>query len=94
MDEESISDANKVTVDTFSHTSNKQSKNANTTFTSEKLDKSGKLEDTLMDFTISNVKYYVSNSVNTRDAQVNLTRNPKTLTHTSNANLNKIYCLA
>ena len=47
MDEESISDANNVTADTFSHTSNTQRENANSIFISEKLDKSDELADTL-----------------------------------------------
>ena len=51
IEEESISDSNNLTVDTFSHTSNTQIENANEIFTSEKLDKLYKLEDTLKDFT-------------------------------------------
>ena len=46
MDEESISDANNVTSDTFSHTPNTQRENANAIFTSEKLNKLDDLEDT------------------------------------------------
>ena len=57
-------DANNVPADTFSHTSNTQIKNANAIFTSEKLDKSDELEDTLKDLTISNAEYYVSKSEN------------------------------
>ena len=43
IEEESIADANNVTADTFSHTSNTQREDFNATFTSEKLDKSDKL---------------------------------------------------
>ena len=53
-----IQDANKITVDTFSHTSNTQRYNANTIFTSEKLDKSDELADALKDPTINDTKYY------------------------------------
>ena len=51
MGEESISDANIVMADTFSHKSNTQRENTNSIFTSEKLDKSDNLEDTLKDLT-------------------------------------------
>ena len=61
MEEESILDANNVTVDTFSHMPNTQRDNANTIFTSEKLDKSDDLADALENFTINNTKYYASN---------------------------------
>ena len=44
MKEESISDANNVTVVNFSHMSNTQRENANEIFTSEKLDKLDNLE--------------------------------------------------
>ena len=57
---ESILDANNVTADTFSHTSNSQKDNANAIFTSEKLDKSDELEDALKDLTINNAEYYES----------------------------------
>ena len=84
MDEESILDANNATADNFSHTPNTRRENANGIFTSGKLDKSVELADTLKDLTINNSKYYVSNSVTTSDAQDDLTRNLKTVTHTSN----------
>ena len=50
---EEESDANNVTVDTFSHTSNTQRENTNTIFTSEKLDKLDKLSEMLNDLTIN-----------------------------------------
>ena len=53
-------------------------------FTSEKLDKSDKLADTLNDLTTNYAKYYVSNSVTAIDTHSNLTRNPTPVTHTSN----------
>ena len=49
VDEESISYANNVSANTFSHTSVTQRDNVNAIFTSEKLDKSDKLVDTLKD---------------------------------------------
>ena len=49
-----------------------------------KLYKSDKLAYALKDLTINNAKYYASNSAITSDAQSNLTRDPKTFTHTRN----------
>ena len=51
-------DANNVTADTFSHTSNTQRKNKNAIFNSEKLDKLDDLADALKDFTINDAEYY------------------------------------
>ena len=59
MDEESISDANNITEDTFSHTSNTQGNNTNVIFTSDNIDKLDDLEDTLKDLKINNNTYYV-----------------------------------
>ena len=84
MEEESISDANSVTVNTFSHTSSTQRDNASTIFTSEKLDKLDALVDALNDLTIKYPKYYESNSATASDAQGDPTRDPKTVTHASN----------
>ena len=84
MDKESIFDANNVTVDTFSHTSNKQKENANAIFTSENLDKLDNLSDVLNYLTINNAEHYASNSTKAGDAKGNLTRDPKTVIHTSN----------
>ena len=81
--EESISDANDITADTFIHASNTQRENANTIFTSEKIDKSDDLEDTLKNLTINNAEYYVSNSATTIDAKGDSASNSKTVTHTS-----------
>ena len=58
MEEESILDANNITADIFSHTSNKQIENANTIFTSEKLDKLDKLANALKDLKINDAGYY------------------------------------
>ena len=51
-------DANNATADNFSHTPNTQRENANAIFTSEKLDKSDELADTLENLTINDTKYY------------------------------------
>ena len=83
MDKESISDAENVTADTFSHTSNTQIDNANAIFTSEKLDKSDELADKLKDLTINDAQYYVSNSATANDAKGDPASDPKTVTHTS-----------
>ena len=58
VEEESVSDCNNVTADTFSHMSNTQRENANAIFTSEKLDKLDELADALKNLTISTTKYY------------------------------------
>ena len=83
MEEESITDAKNVTADAFSHASNEHRENANTTFTSEKLDKSDELVDTVNNLTINDAEYYEPNTETASDAQGNLTRNPKK-NHTSN----------
>ena len=86
MEEESISDANNVTVDTFMHTSNTHRENSNAIFTTENIDKLDKLEDSLEDLTINDAKYYESNTAIKIDSQGDLTRNPDTVIHTSNGN--------
>ena len=86
VEQESILDVNNVTADTFSHTSNTQRQNSNTIFTSEKLDKSDDLEDALQYLTINDAKYYESNTATAIDAQVDLTCNQETVTHTINGN--------
>ena len=88
-------------MDTFSHMPNTKRENENMIFTSNKIDKSDELLYALRNLTINNAIYYVSNSATARDAQVNLTCNPKTVTNTinrkekvtdtSNGNLNKNY---
>ena len=85
-EESSIADDNKVTVDTFSHISNTQRENGNAIFTSEKLDKSDELADTVQNLKTNNTKYYESNIATASDAQGDFTRNPETVTHTSNGN--------
>ena len=82
-DKESKSDANNVTADTSSHTLNTQRYNANAIFTSEKLDKSDELADTLKYLTINDAEYYVANSATKNDAKGDPASNPKTVTHTS-----------
>ena len=84
MEEESITDANSISVDTFSHAYSAQRENANAIFTSEKLDKSDELVDAVNNLTINDAKYYESSTATTSDAQGNLTINPETVTHTSN----------
>ena len=86
MEEESITYATHVTVDTFSHASSAQRENPNTIFTSERLDKSDDLVDAVKNLTIYDAEYYESNTATSSDAQVDLTRNPETVNHTSNGN--------
>ena len=68
IEEESISDANNVNADTFSHASNTQRENVNAIFTSEKLDKSDDLIEAVNILTINNSKYYESNTATAGDA--------------------------
>ena len=83
MEEESILDANNINVDTFSHMSNTKRQNTDAIFTGEKLDKPDDLADELKYLTINGAGYYISNSVSANDIHGNLTRNLKTVTHTS-----------
>ena len=84
MEEESILDANNMPADIFSHTPNTQRENTKAIFTSKKLDKLDDLVDALKYLTINNAKYYASNSATASDTQGDFTRDPKTVTHTSN----------
>ena len=58
-----------VIADTFSQTSNTQIENANAILTSEDLNKSDKLVETLEDLTINDAEYYVSDSANANDTK-------------------------
>ena len=88
-------------MDTFSNMPNTKRENENMIFTSDKIDKSDELLYALKNLTINNAIYYASNSGTARDAQVNLTYDPKTVTNTinrkekvtdtRNGNLNKKY---
>ena len=84
MEEESIIDADNIPADTFSHTSSSQRENANTIFTSEKLEKPDELVDVVKKLKINNAKYYESNTEITSETQDNLTSYPGAVTHTSN----------
>ena len=101
MEEEYLLDTNNVTMDTFSHMPNTKRENENVIFTSNKIDKSDELLYALKNLTIKNTIYYASNSATATDSQVNITRDPKTVTNTINSkekvtdtrngNLNKNY---
>ena len=86
MEEKSIIYANTITMDISSHASNAQRENSNAIFTSEKLDKSDELVDAVKILTINDTRYYESNTATVSDAQVNLTHNSETFTHTCNRN--------
>ena len=83
-------DAHNVTADNFSQMSNTLRENANAILTSEKLDKSDELAETLKDLTINNAEYYVSNSANVNNAKGNPVRYLKTVTHTSDGKKRKV----
>ena len=86
IEEESISDANYDTAYKSSHAYNTQRENANTIFTSEKIDKPDGLVDAVNNLTINNDGYYKSNTATTSYSQGDLTRNTETVNHTSNKN--------
>ena len=77
-------DANNITTDTFSHASISQRENANAVFTSDNLENLDKLVDAVNNLTVNDAKYYQSKTATESDAQVNLTSDPETVTHTSN----------
>ena len=58
MEEVSIMDANRVTVDTFSHASIAQRENKNAILTIEKIEKLDELVDAVNNLTINNAGYY------------------------------------
>ena len=77
MEEESIINAHNVTANTFVHASIVQREISNMIFTSEKLDKSDELVDSVKNLTINDAKFYESNTATASDAQCNLTSNPE-----------------
>ena len=76
VEEESIVDAKKTTVDTFIYAPNTYRQNANAIFTREKLDKSEKLAYAVKNLTINDAKYYELNTANASEAQGNFAGNP------------------
>ena len=82
-EQESITGANNVTSDAFSHTFSSQKENADTVFTSEKLNKLDKIVNAINNLTI-NYTLYELNTEAASDAQGDLTNDPYTVTHTSN----------
>ena len=86
MQQKSITDSNNVTQDAFSHASDAQRENTNSIYTGDKLYKSDKQVDSVKNSKINDAKYYESNTATVSDAQVNLTHNSETFTHTCNRN--------
>ena len=84
MEEQSITNAKNDTVDTFSHAYSAQRENYNAIFTSEMLENSDELVDSVNNLTINDPKHYKSDTVTASDAQGDLTRDSETVTHTSN----------
>ena len=70
-------------MDTFSHVSSAQIENSNVIFTSKKLKKSDELVDAVKNLEINNAICYDSSTETASYAQVQLTSNPETVTHTS-----------
>ena len=65
--------------------------NAKKIFTSENINKSDELVDTVKNLTINDAEYYESNIATGSDAQGGLTRNPETVNHTSKGKFEKNY---
>ena len=82
-EEESITGANNVTADAFTHVLSSQRDNSDTIFTHEKLDESENLVNAINNLTINTSGYELNKAI-TSDSQVNLTSNPDTVTHKSN----------
>ena len=87
-EEETITGANNVTDDTFSHASSSQRENLNAIFTIEKLEKSDELVDEVKNLKINNSGYEL-NTATASDVQGDLTSNTDTVTHTSNGMLDQ-----
>ena len=68
----------------LNHASSAQRGNANTIFTSDKLEKSDELVVEVKNLTINDAEYYESITVIESDAQGDLTSDIETITHTSN----------
>ena len=88
-EEGEITDANNVTNDTWSLVSSSQRENLNAMFTSEKLEKSDELVDAVKNMKMNDVGYEL-NTTTKSDAQVNITRNLDTVTHTINGIIDQI----
>ena len=82
-EEEAITDANNNTADTCRHVSNSHRENSNAVFTSGKIEKSNNLVNAVNNMAINDVGYEL-NIATVSNAQVHLTSNPDTVTHTSN----------
>ena len=85
MEEESITDSNNFTADTFSCESIVQRENANAIVTSYKIDKLDELVDAVKNLTIKDAEYYESNTAIASDSK-GVILNPETVNHTINRN--------
>ena len=84
MDDYNITlDSHSVTEDNFRHTSNTQRENANKILTSEKVDKSDALAETLKGSKINDAGYYESDLANMNGAKGDPTSDLRMDTHTS-----------
>ena len=83
-------DAQNITTDTFSQTSNTQIENSNAILTSGKLDKSYDLAEIFKDLTINDAGYYVSDSENANETKGGPAIDTKTVTHTRDGKKRKV----
>ena len=82
-EEELITEAKKITVDTFSHASSSQRENSDAIFTSQKLEQQDELVKAINNLKI-NDSGYQSNKATAIDAQGDLMSDPYTFTATIN----------
>ena len=82
-EEKSIMNADNITADAFSYAPSSQREKPNAIFTSDKLEKSDKLDDTIDNLKINDAGYDL-NTATMSDAQDNITSYIDTVTHTSN----------
>ena len=86
-------DAHNVTANNSSQTTathNTQGKNKNVIMTSERLNNSDALAETLKGLTINDAGFYESDSANKNDAKGDPASNPKVATHTSKGKKRKV----
>ena len=77
-------DATNVTAGAFSNASISHRENLNGVLTSDKLKKLDEIVNAINNLTINDARYYESNTATKSDVKGDLTRNPETVTHTSN----------
>ena len=91
MEQELTTDANNVTVDTFTRACNAHRENSRTIFTSEDIDKLDELVDAVNKLKINDAKYYELDTATVSNAHGDLSRNLETINHTCNVKFEQKY---